>query len=206
MADHGLEAVIRLLRSNRGRMTYRLPRCCGRRPGPVNAPEGHLRRRSPCSAAAWVRQARRRAARPPVGSAAASAARIASATFSEGSGERASLGTQSRRGRRRGMSTRRSTRGSSRRRSSMTRSLFALSTERSSSAPGVRFSIRRPSPRRSPTGMRLAPDQASGWVAGLDPAFASDPFGLALVGRREGRLVLGRVQAWTPRKRWFRRG
>jgi hypothetical protein len=51
----------------------------------------------------------------------------------------------------------------------------------------------------------LAPDQASGWVAGLDPAFASDPFGLALVGRREGRLVLERVQAWTPRKRWFRR-
>jgi hypothetical protein len=49
----------------------------------------------------------------------------------------------------------------------------------------------------------LLPEHASGWVAGLDPAFASDPFGLALVGRRDGRLVLGKVQAWTPRRRWF---
>jgi transcriptional antiterminator Rof (Rho-off) len=53
--------------------------------------------------------------------------------------------------------------------------------------------------------MELLPKQASGWVAGLDPAFAADPFGLALVGREGGRLVLGRVQAWTPRKRWFQR-
>lgn len=51
----------------------------------------------------------------------------------------------------------------------------------------------------------LLPEHAAGWVAGLDPAFASDPFGLALVGRRDGGLVLGWVQAWTPRRRWFRR-
>jgi hypothetical protein len=51
----------------------------------------------------------------------------------------------------------------------------------------------------------LLPEHASGWVAGLDPAFASDPFGLALVGRRGGRLVLGRVQAWQPVRRWFRK-
>jgi phage terminase large subunit-like protein len=51
----------------------------------------------------------------------------------------------------------------------------------------------------------LLPEHASGWTAGLDPAFASDPFGLALVGRRDGRLVLGRVQAWTPNRRWFRK-
>lgn len=51
----------------------------------------------------------------------------------------------------------------------------------------------------------LLPEHASGWVAGLDPAFASDPFELALVGRRDGQLVLGRVQAWTSRKRWFRK-
>jgi hypothetical protein len=51
----------------------------------------------------------------------------------------------------------------------------------------------------------LLPEHASGWVAGLDPAFASDPFGLALVGRGGGRLVLGRVQAWQPVRRWFRK-
>ena len=44
----------------------------------------------------------------------------------------------------------------------------------------------------------LLPEHATSWVAGLDPAFASDPFGLALVGRRDGQLVLGWVQAWTP--------
>jgi len=47
----------------------------------------------------------------------------------------------------------------------------------------------------------IAPDQARSWVAGLDPAFSSDPFGLALVGvdlHDRGRLVLGRVQAWKP--------
>lgn len=48
----------------------------------------------------------------------------------------------------------------------------------------------------------LAAEQATGWIAGLDPAFSSDPFGLALVGRdpsdRE-RLVLGMARAWKPR-------
>jgi hypothetical protein len=53
--------------------------------------------------------------------------------------------------------------------------------------------------------VELLPEQASGWVAGLDPAFASDPFGLALVGRRDGGLVLGRVQTWTPKRRWLRK-
>jgi hypothetical protein len=51
----------------------------------------------------------------------------------------------------------------------------------------------------------LEPGEASGWVAGLDPAFQSDPFGLALVGRRDGGLVLGRVQAWLPKRRWYTR-
>ncbi len=40
-----------------------------------------------------------------------------------------------------------------------------------------------------------------GWVAGLDPAFSSDPFGLAIVGRSRQdrqRLVLAVAQAWTP--------
>jgi hypothetical protein len=48
----------------------------------------------------------------------------------------------------------------------------------------------------------LAPEQATGWIAGLDPAFSSDPFGLALVGRdpaRRERLVLGMARAWIPR-------
>jgi hypothetical protein len=46
----------------------------------------------------------------------------------------------------------------------------------------------------------LAPEQATGWVAGLDPAFSSDPFGLALVGRERGsqRLLLGLARAWLP--------
>jgi phage terminase large subunit-like protein len=50
----------------------------------------------------------------------------------------------------------------------------------------------------------LAPTLGSRWVAGLDPAFASDPFGLAIVGRdsREaGRLVLGAARRWTPERR-----
>jgi hypothetical protein len=49
----------------------------------------------------------------------------------------------------------------------------------------------------------LAPRNASNWIAGLDPAFSSDPFGLALVGhdpRERGRLVLGLAQAWKPTK------
>jgi hypothetical protein len=50
----------------------------------------------------------------------------------------------------------------------------------------------------------LSPGQAVGWVAGLDPAFSSDPFGLALVGRVPGdrsRLALGLARAWKPSKR-----
>lgn len=38
------------------------------------------------------------------------------------------------------------------------------------------------------------PDDAHAWVAGLDPAFSRDPFGVALVGRAEsGALVVGPV-------------
>lgn len=50
----------------------------------------------------------------------------------------------------------------------------------------------------------LQPEQGVGWVAGLDPAFSSDPFGLALVGRDRHvrqRLVLGLARAWKPSKR-----
>jgi hypothetical protein len=50
----------------------------------------------------------------------------------------------------------------------------------------------------------LAPSLGSHWVAGLDPAFASDPFGLAIVGRdsqRAGRLVLGLAMRWRPASR-----
>jgi hypothetical protein len=50
----------------------------------------------------------------------------------------------------------------------------------------------------------LAPEQASSWVAGLDPAFSSDPFGLALVGRDRhdrSRLIVGLVRTWTPERR-----
>jgi hypothetical protein len=50
----------------------------------------------------------------------------------------------------------------------------------------------------------LTPEQGTDWVAGLDPAFSSDPFGLALVGRAKddpGRLVLGAVRSWAPAKR-----
>lgn len=50
----------------------------------------------------------------------------------------------------------------------------------------------------------LQPDQGTAWIAGLDPAFSSDPFGLALVARDPAdgrRLLLGKVQAWKPRRR-----
>jgi len=50
----------------------------------------------------------------------------------------------------------------------------------------------------------LSPEQATGWVAGLDPAFSSDPFGLALVGRDQHdrqRLVLGLARGWQPPKK-----
>jgi hypothetical protein len=60
----------------------------------------------------------------------------------------------------------------------------------------------------------LLPEQATAWVAGLDPAFSSDPFGLALVGRetidpcRVGldvpRLVLGLARSWKPSRRKVR--
>jgi len=47
----------------------------------------------------------------------------------------------------------------------------------------------------------LDPGEATRWVAGLDPAFSSDPFGLALVGRdrERGVLVLGLARRWLPR-------
>jgi hypothetical protein len=48
----------------------------------------------------------------------------------------------------------------------------------------------------------LLPEHASGWVAGIDPSFSQDPFGLAIVGKRAGGLVLGTARAWTPKRRW----
>jgi hypothetical protein len=53
----------------------------------------------------------------------------------------------------------------------------------------------------------LQPEHATGWVAGLDPAYSADPFGLAIVGWDRvdrKRLRLGYVTAWKPPKR--RRG
>jgi hypothetical protein len=50
----------------------------------------------------------------------------------------------------------------------------------------------------------LLPEQGRGWTAGLDPAFSSDPFGLALVGRDprdQNRFVLGLARAWKPSRR-----
>jgi hypothetical protein len=47
----------------------------------------------------------------------------------------------------------------------------------------------------------LRPQDGVGWIVGLDPAFSSDPFGVAVVGRsREDRdcLVLGAVRVWSP--------
>lgn len=47
----------------------------------------------------------------------------------------------------------------------------------------------------------LPPEAASQWVAGLDPAFSSDPFGLAIVGRSRQapeRLLLGVARRWRP--------
>jgi hypothetical protein len=46
------------------------------------------------------------------------------------------------------------------------------------------------------------PEAASSWVAGLDPAFHQDRFGVALVGRdNDGALVVGRVEAIEPGRR-----
>lgn len=50
----------------------------------------------------------------------------------------------------------------------------------------------------------LDPADGVDWIAGLDPAFSSDPFGLTLVGRDphdRRRLLVGRVRAWEPPKR-----
>jgi phage terminase large subunit-like protein len=51
----------------------------------------------------------------------------------------------------------------------------------------------------------VSPELGRGWVAGLDPAFSSDPFGLAIVGRDAttsgGQLVLGAARRWTPSPR-----
>ena len=48
-----------------------------------------------------------------------------------------------------------------------------------------------------PTG---GPKAARTWVAGLDPAFAKDPFGVALVGRTtDGMLICGPVRAFRAR-------
>ena len=43
------------------------------------------------------------------------------------------------------------------------------------------------------------PEDAQAWVAGLDPAFSKDPFGLAVAGRAgDGRLLVGPVRALRP--------
>lgn len=51
----------------------------------------------------------------------------------------------------------------------------------------------------------LPPEAGTHWIAGLDPAFSSDPFALAIVGRsrfhRDGRLVLGLARRWKPARR-----
>ena len=50
----------------------------------------------------------------------------------------------------------------------------------------------------------LRPDDGVDWVAGLDPAFSSDPFGLVIVGRDPGdwrRLLVGLVRSWRPAPR-----
>lgn len=49
----------------------------------------------------------------------------------------------------------------------------------------------------------LEPRHGTGWIAGLDPAFSSDPFGIALVGRHPDdpqQLVVGSVSALRPRR------
>ena len=55
-----------------------------------------------------------------------------------------------------------------------------------------------------PDATELFPTAGRDWIAGLDPAFSSDPFGLAIVGRDANhpeRLVLGCALAWKPRRR-----
>jgi hypothetical protein len=51
----------------------------------------------------------------------------------------------------------------------------------------------------------LRPQDGTGWICGLDPAFSSDPFGLVMVGRDRRdrrRLLVGLVRSWrqSPRK------
>ena len=49
----------------------------------------------------------------------------------------------------------------------------------------------------------LLPEQATSWTAGIDPSFSRDPFALALVGvdpHDRRRLLVGKVQAWQPRR------
>lgn len=51
---------------------------------------------------------------------------------------------------------------------------------------------------------QLRPEDAVEWVAGLDPAFSSDPFGMCLVGRSitdPRRLLVGLVRSWLPQTR-----
>lgn len=45
-----------------------------------------------------------------------------------------------------------------------------------------------------------APADGEDWLAGLDPGYASDSFGVALLGRRGGQLVLGPCRAILPEK------
>lgn len=50
----------------------------------------------------------------------------------------------------------------------------------------------------------LRPEDGVGWVAGLDPGFAQDPFAVCLVGRAlddHRRLVAGLVRSWPPPRR-----
>lgn len=50
----------------------------------------------------------------------------------------------------------------------------------------------------------LHPGDGTNWIGGLDPAFSSDPFGLALVGRDprdRARLLVGLVRSWAPPRR-----
>jgi hypothetical protein len=47
------------------------------------------------------------------------------------------------------------------------------------------------------------PEMGTDWRAGLDPAFSSDPFGLAIVGRdvrRPDKLIVGSVRAWKAER------
>lgn len=50
----------------------------------------------------------------------------------------------------------------------------------------------------------VPPEVGAGWIAGLDPSFSSDPFGVAVVGREPTdpkQLLVGAVRAWKPQRR-----